>query len=90
MKKRVAMILTAAALTGGVLTGCGGSHAYPANYQANYLNSCEAETTAQACECSLAYLEAHVPIGKFRAGEAAIEDGSDTPQWVYDAVGACD
>lgn len=86
MKRIITALAAAAALA---VAGCGGASSYPANYQANYLNACEAGSTVKLCGCSLSYIEAHVSLDKFQAAEQAITDGSDYPQWLYDAARSC-
>jgi hypothetical protein len=83
-----------------VLAGCGGSghHGYPSNLVTDYLNACEADETAagltgraavERCGCRLDWVQANVPLSKFESGEETVKSGGTTPDWIFEAIGAC-
>lgn len=85
-------IAAAAATAAIALAGCGGSsgHTYPKNIQSNFLNACEANSTASRCGCILKNVEAHVSLHTFEVADRAVASGSSSvPSWLTSAVHAC-
>lgn len=64
------------------------SAAYPVNIQTNYLNSCEVNASASACQCTLSWLEANVSLSQFNADNNEADQGVE-PQDEVNAVRAC-
>ena len=64
------------------------SSSYPVNVQTNFLNSCEANGSAQACQCTLSWLESNVSLTQFEQDEATAEQGS-IPADLTSAAQAC-
>lgn len=89
MKKLASAAAVAAAVL--MLSGCGGSRHYPANVQANFLNSCEANGGGvHECGCVLSNIEKSVSLDKFAAADDAIRNGSASePDWAYAAAAKC-
>jgi hypothetical protein len=83
--------LSLLALVVAAIAGCGGggSDQYPANVRANYLKSCEANSPAKVCDCTLKWIEKHVSLSRFEAGDKKVRQGGRAPGWVYTAVKNC-
>lgn len=84
-------LLLACVLVALVLAGCGGGgkHAYPANVQANFLNSCEANGgDVSSCGCALNWFESHKSLTQFMADEDQVNSGA-IPSDVTQAMGSC-
>jgi hypothetical protein len=70
-------------------TAATGSHAYPAALKSGYLKSCEAKAAAATCECTLSYLEAHVPLSQFITESQEIQRTHKPSASLLQAARAC-
>lgn len=61
---------------------------YPANVQANFLNSCEGSATQTQCTCMLGWFENNVTLTQFTLDDQAARQGQD-PADLQAAVAAC-
>ncbi|HEX4705308.1 MAG TPA: hypothetical protein VH352_24485 [Pseudonocardiaceae bacterium] len=64
------------------------ANVYPANVQANFLNSCEASGPQSVCECSLSWFQNHVGIQQFEQDETDVNQGFQ-PADVANVQAAC-
>jgi hypothetical protein len=75
--------------TVALLAACGGSHSYPANVQANFLNACEANGgDVSSCGCALKWFESHRSLTQFMADDDQANNGG-TPPDMLKASAAC-
>lgn len=61
---------------------------YPAQIQANFLNSCEVNSTVVRCSCFLGFFESNISLARFEQDDALVTQGQ-TPADVVNAENAC-
>lgn len=65
------------------------SKSYPANVQNNFLNACEANSSAGRCQCMLQWTENHISFAEFSRDDTAMRNGGSAPGWLVTAATSC-